>query len=148
MDEHQQKTLRWILIFVMVAVIFGAGTLYGIFLTFHKGSDYIAEEVDRRHMSFEPFREYLEAEEGGDDSAATEDPAATESHLDAYGRLNINTATVAELQQLPGIGAAKAQAIIDFRNQYGLFNDKEDLLLVEGIGESIYKSIEPYIVVN
>lgn len=50
------------------------------------------------------------------------------------GRTNINTAGIAELDGLPGIGPSKAQAIVDYRNRNGLFRTIDDLLNVPGIG--------------
>ncbi len=52
--------------------------------------------------------------------------------------VNVNTATVEELKTLPGIGPAKAQAIIDYRQANGSFKTVEDLKKVKGIGEGIY----------
>ena len=50
-------------------------------------------------------------------------------------KLDLNTATVEELQRLPGIGEKLAQAIVSFREQNGPFQTAEDLLQVPGIGE-------------
>jgi competence protein ComEA len=51
--------------------------------------------------------------------------------------VNINTASVEELQELKGIGAAKAQAIVDYRTQNGKFNAIDDLANVSGIGAKL-----------
>lgn len=57
------------------------------------------------------------------------------------GVVNINTASAYELQTLSGIGETKATAIVEYRNQHGTFESKEDLLNVEGISEGLLKSI-------
>ena len=49
--------------------------------------------------------------------------------------VNVNTATAAELTQLPGIGAKTAARIIDYRQKKGLFKKPEELMNVQGIGE-------------
>ena len=51
------------------------------------------------------------------------------------GLINVNTATLEQLDTLPGIGPKLAQAIIDYRTEYGNFETPEDLLHVPGIGE-------------
>ncbi len=51
------------------------------------------------------------------------------------GLINVNTATLEQLDTLPGIGPKLAQAIIDYRTEYGNFEVPEDLLHVPGIGE-------------
>ena len=56
--------------------------------------------------------------------------------------ININTADVYELTALEGIGDKKAQSIVEYREEHGPFESKEDLLEVSGIGESILKNIE------
>ena len=62
--------------------------------------------------------------------------------------ININTASVLELQRLPGIGEARAQAIVDWREQEGAFTAPEDLTLVPGIGEGILAQCRDYITVE
>lgn len=59
--------------------------------------------------------------------------------------VNINTATVEELDTLPGIGEAKAQNIIDYREANGYFETTEEIMQVNGIGEAIYEDIEDLI---
>jgi competence protein ComEA len=63
------------------------------------------------------------------ESAQTE-PAPTES-----GLININTATLAQLDSLPGIGPVLAQRILDYRAAHGPFTAPGQLTLVEGIGQ-------------
>jgi competence protein ComEA len=50
-------------------------------------------------------------------------------------KININTATVEQLQTLKGIGAKTAMAIIEYRDTIGQFTDVEELAQVKGIGE-------------
>lgn len=56
-------------------------------------------------------------------------------------RVDLNTATLEELMELPGIGEVKAQAIIDYRIEHNGFSYKEELLGVKGIGNKIYENI-------
>ena len=55
---------------------------------------------------------------------------------DAYGPLDVNTATAEELQGLMGIGPVLAQAIVDYRAEHGPFRSVDELLEVSGIGEA------------
>lgn len=59
----------------------------------------------------------------------------------APGLINVNTATLEELDTLPGIGPKIAQAIIDYRTEYGDFEAPEDLLHVPGIGDKKLEAI-------
>lgn len=59
--------------------------------------------------------------------------------------ININTATLSELQSLTGIGESKAKAIIKYREENGNFKTIDDLLNVDGIGENLYEQIKAYI---
>lgn len=62
--------------------------------------------------------------------------------------VNVNTATVQELQQLPGIGKAIAQRIVEFREQGGHFKTPDDLMQVKGIGQKTMEHIRPMVAVK
>ncbi|GGF83569.1 ComEA family DNA-binding protein [Paenibacillus aceti] len=64
------------------------------------------------------------------------------------GLININTAGLAELQEIPGIGEKKAQAIIHYRNEHGSFQSVNDLTQVKGIGTKMLEKMKPYIGLN
>lgn len=64
-----------------------------------------------------------------------------------HDKVNINTATLGELVQLPHIGTVLAQKIIDYRHNQ-LFTDPKELLIIDGIGENTYKDIEKYVTVK
>ena len=63
-------------------------------------------------------------------------------------RVNLNTATLAELDLLPGIGPALAQRIIDHRTKHGRFQTTRDLLKVPGIGPKTYAAIADRVTVQ
>ncbi len=66
----------------------------------------------------------------------------------SFPRININTATMEELQKLPRVGPALAQRIVAYREMYGPFRTPEDLMQVPGIGEAIFAAIRDYITVG
>ena len=57
-------------------------------------------------------------------------------------KVNINKATLEELQTIKGIGKKKAEAILQYRKEHGVFRTKEDLLQVKGIGKKALEAIE------
>lgn len=66
----------------------------------------------------------------------------------AWAAVNLNTATKDELVALPGIGPAKAQAIIDYRTQHGGFRQVEELKDVKGIGAKRFEKLKAELVVT
>jgi competence protein ComEA len=63
------------------------------------------------------------------------------------GRVNLNTATLAELDSLPGIGPAIAQRIIDYRAAHGGFRSIDELRRVEGIGDAKFAQLKDRVTV-
>jgi competence protein ComEA len=62
--------------------------------------------------------------------------------------LHLNTATVEQLERLPGIGPALAKRIVEFREKKGGFKRIEELLAVPGVSEKKWKAMREYLVLN
>jgi comEA protein len=62
--------------------------------------------------------------------------------------VDLNAATVKELEELPGIGPTTAKAIVEFRTKSGRFRRVEDLLAIRGISETKLEKLRPYVVVG
>ena len=71
-----------------------------------------------------------------------------EAHYDKDGRLRINYADKNELVLLTGIGEKKAEAIVEYREQYGYFNKVEDIKKVKGIKDGTFNKIKDHITIN
>ena len=63
------------------------------------------------------------------------------------GKVNINSATESDFENLPGIGPVLAQKIVDYRDQHGPFRSIQDLMKVSGIGQKKFDSLQAYVTV-
>ncbi len=77
---------------------------------------------------------------------ATQSFAAAKKHPPVKP-INLNTASAAQLEELPGVGPVTAKAILDFRAKSGPFHRVEDLLAVHGISRSKFEKLRPYVTV-
>lgn len=78
----------------------------------------------------------------------SEEISNTEAPMIIDGLININTAEIALLTELPGVGQSLAQRIVAYREENGLFADVQDLLNVSGIGKSKLEELLPYITIG
>ncbi|HZD61044.1 MAG TPA: helix-hairpin-helix domain-containing protein [Anaerolineae bacterium] len=68
--------------------------------------------------------------------------SATDPPLESGGKVNINTATMEQLDSLPGVGPVTAQKIIDYRSKHGPLKRLEELKAIDGIGSKKYDQIK------
>jgi competence protein ComEA len=74
-------------------------------------------------------------------------PGDTTGGAAAGGKVNLNTATLAQLDSLPGVGPVLAQRILDHREKNGPFRTVSDLRQVEGIGDTRYEQLKELVTV-
>ena len=75
-------------------------------------------------------------------------PERTVSENDGIIKININTATLDELQMLPVVGKTIAENIIRYREKYGKFVDIIEIRYVDGITKDLYEKIEKYLTIG
>lgn len=65
-----------------------------------------------------------------------------------HGVVNVNTANIEQLQQLPGVGETRARAIVEVRKEKGGFRSVDELTAVRGVGEALLEKLRPYVTVQ
>jgi competence protein ComEA len=81
-------------------------------------------------------------------AAAQDAPRRSSPTLSTSAPINLNTATVAQLESLPGIGKATAERILEYRQKNGSFKKVEDLMNVRGVGEKSFLTLKPLVTVT
>lgn len=83
----------------------------------------------------------------GSGPAGSSDSAGAGADTGPGALVNLNSATVDELDSLPEVGPVTAQAILDYRTEHGGFGSVDELLDIEGIGEKTLQKIAPHVTV-
>ncbi len=108
----------------------------------------LARTVQDGEQIFIPTEEQVESGDYASTLSSTDTSSSTGSNGQSTSSLiNINTASVDELDTLPGIGPVTAQAIVDERESNGAFTSIEDIQRVSGIGEKKFEKIKDSICV-
>ena len=101
------------------------------------GGFHIGRRMNRSPVHIYQITPAAESQPEALEEAQDEDEAVTEeTEPGVVFPLNINTATIPELDELPGIGPVLAQRIVDYRTTCGGYKAVEELLKVNGIGEA------------
>ncbi|KQX64840.1 helix-hairpin-helix domain-containing protein [Paenibacillus sp. Root444D2] len=79
---------------------------------------------------------------------SNEEPEASLPSARSTDQLDLNTATLKQLVELPGIGESKAKAILDYRLKKGRFSQIEELMEVKGIGEKMLEKLMVFLYVT
>ena len=74
--------------------------------------------------------------------------ASSKAAAAAASPVNLNTATAAQLEALPGIGARTAALIVEYRQKNGAFKKIEELMNVRGVGERSFLKLKSLIIVS
>ena len=163
--ESLRKNL---LLLVAALALFGCGTLYGEYRAEQKADIVVQVSGEALHpglISLPPGSRVADAiaicgtTENADLSRLNQAayladgevlliPALPAADEPGSVLININTATAAQLDALPYIGAVRADDIIAYREQHGAFNSVEELKRVSGIGDAIYAELEEFICVE
>ena len=105
-----------------------------------------AEKIEDGSRIYVPTKE--EAKAGTENNGTfvqNADNEKTDAGSTADGKVDINTAGKDELMTLSGIGEAKADAIIRYRDEHGKFQKIEDLMEVEGIKDGVFQKVKDQI---
>lgn len=147
---HPAGVLGWLFMLLGAAAVFGS-----LAVSEAKGipewepADSAVRQALAAQEAVQPAEANAEARPDQEAAAASElagdQPAAPEAGSAPSPLLDLNTATEEELDALPGIGPAKARAIIAYRESAGPFRTVDDLLEVKGIGPSLLEQIRPYV---
>lgn len=105
-------------------------------------------ENDKAAITSVPVESIIQASSSSASvSPVAEAPKPEKSSAKVSGKININSAGMAELDLLPGIGMVYAQRIVDYRSANGNYRSIEDIKKIKGIGEATFKKIKDLIAI-
>lgn len=79
---------------------------------------------------------------------AAPEPQPTASAHPSTGRINLNTATLADLDTLPGVGKVTAHAILDYRAKHGSIRTLSELDNIHGVGPALIERLRPLVTLD
>ena len=112
------------------------------------GGFHIGRKMNRSPVHIYQITPTVESQPEALEEADEEEEVTEETETGVVFPLNINTATIPELDELPGIGPVLAQRIVDYRTTYGKYKAVEELLKVNGIGDAKLMEIMDLITVE
>lgn len=140
MKREGWRTVKESRVGLVLLVLLCLGCAFALGVVFGRGSGW--EQV----VLTSYLVEYRDPSSGEPESAAESDAPIWEPS--ETKPVNINTASQAQLEMLPGIGPALAEAILSYRTDFGPFVTTEQLMEVPGIGEKRYAAVEKLICVE
>lgn len=107
----------------------------------------LLKDQDKIHIPYKGEKVENAANTGTENNSASASANSSSTAQENGEKVNLNTADVAGLQKLTGIGEKKAEQIIAYREQNGAFKKVEDLMQVSGIGEKTFASLKDQLTV-
>lgn len=127
------KQTAWLIALAALTTVFSLGFFFG-----RRSVPYEIAVQTERAVQSQPVQETTAPQK----SSQEEEPSEETNIVD------LNTASLEELMTLPRIGQTLAQRILDYRAQYGKFSAPEQLMDVDGIGETTYEGLKDLITVE
>ena len=135
-------------ILVLITCIFAA-FLFGFFAGRNLNRTPVQiRTISPVHETTATSTDEIAAKTGNPEAGSASVDSGASGHGSVSFPININTATSAQLENLPGIGSVIAQRIVDHRNAYGPFTSPGQLINVSGIGEKRLAAIWDYITIG